>query len=808
MWDPAARGEWDGDERPPSGPYSLDTRVRRTAGGAVGFVSAPVQIFDRPPADRAPGQSCGRVVTVARLTAADLASRSRALESALAAAITHTGSTATADEHVLGAVCNILQMGVGVLWRREETSAYLSATAVWRSEPGFDAFIEDSRSRRCPIDEDLPGIVWGRREVVWFRDVRSDTRYSRRGLARPAALRSAVGIPLIAGERLVAVAELLGPLVADVDPELMLVMAALGGRLGQLLEATRADDAVAVSEARKAAVLEASPTAIVTADAEGRIIEVNQAATDLLGWPPDQIVGAVIADLIVPPELRDRCRDGLRRNVHTGESHIIGQRIEREALHKDGGRIPVEVTISRVDMPGPPTFTAFLRDLRTQRLAEAEHARLLESETTARVSAQAAWSKLRLVSDVSEMLASTFSYPDAFQRLAERAVVDIADLCLIDIVDPPGHISRVAARHRDPTLQPLADKLAAEFAPSDPSPHPAPHVIRTGIAQFSPIMSEQFLQETCRNDEHLELVRQLGFQSYITVPLTARTRVLGALTLTSADPARRYDREDVAVAEELARRAAVRIDNARLYQERDRVAHVLQQGLLPERLPTVPRLDLAARYFPAGEGLEAGGDFYDVFAAGPDRWGLVIGDVCGKGPEAAAGMGFARPALRALARAYSGPSRLLRALNEELLDQVPGFVTVAYVRAHLTGDSGVSLTACLGGHAPALVISPTGGIEQFGLIGTLLGVVPNVTLREQRTRLRPGDTLMLYTDGLADDPGSPAALTPEQLCDLLSRHATASVREVARRLELAVSSHRSSHTRGDDIAYVLARCIE
>jgi serine phosphatase RsbU (regulator of sigma subunit) len=367
----------------------------------------------------------------------------------------------------------------------------------------------------------------------------------------------------------------------------------------------------------------------------------------------------------------------------------------------------------------------------------------------------------------------------------------------------------VAARHRDPSLQPLADRLREEFAPNQQTSHPAPHVIESGITQFSPVMSEQFLRATCINEEHFRIVRRLGFQSYITVPLAARERVLGALTLVSTDPARRYDREDVAVAEELARRAAVRIDNARLYQERDRVAHVLQQGLLPRMLPEVPRLDLAARYFPAGEGLEAGGDFYDVFAAGDDRWALVIGDVCGKGPEAAAGMGLARPALRALARAYRSPSRLLRALNQELLDQISAhrFVTVAYVQAQPRKESGLTLTACLGGHAPAL-LAGSGRVRDVGLKGTLLGIVPRVSLSEQRTHMRQGELLLLYTDGLGDEVGSPAPFTHDDLRTLLLRMAGASAEQVAIEIEHQLRERRRGSRWADDVAYLVARCTE
>ncbi|HYX83396.1 MAG TPA: SpoIIE family protein phosphatase [Gaiellales bacterium] len=733
----------------------------------------------------------------------------KGLESAVALAIARSRGISDAGEHVLGALGGRLGLKAGVLWRFDERREHLVAVATWAAEPGLDPFMEESRRRRFAPDEGLPGMVWSRRRLLWLPDIWNGGRYPRAPAARRSGLRAAIGIPLLARGDLVGVAELLAGTAIESDPELTRVLEGLGGQIGQLLERVHVDEAIAASEARKAAILDAALDAVVTADAEGRILEANNAITTLLGWPVADLIGARIGEVIVPPELRDRHEAGLRRYVETGESQIIGRRIEVEALHRDGRRIPVELTVNRVDMPGPPILTAFLRDVSERRRIEAERAGFLESERTARASAEAAWQRLRLVSDVSELLAAVFNYPEAFERLADRVVASIANLCLIDTLDQHGRLVRVAARHRDRRRQPVADRLAREFPPDADGPHPAASVIRTATSSFSPVMSEEFLRATCRNEEHFEIVRQLGFESYITVPLVARARILGALTLVSTDPAHRYTEQDVAVAEEIARRAAVRIDNARLYAERDRVAHVLQQGLLPQRLPGVPRLDLAARYFPAGEGIEAGGDFYDVFAAGRDRWGLVIGDVCGKGPEAAAGMGLARPALRALARAYRRPARLLRALNEELLDQTSDgrFLTVAYVQARVDGESGVGLTTCLAGHPPGILVSAGGRVRAVGLPGTLLGVFTEVRLREQRVRMLPGDVLVLYTDGLADEPGSPAAASFEELEELIIRNRRATAERIARRIEeFVVAAQRRADKAHDDVAFLVVRC--
>ena len=323
-------------------------------------------------------------------------------------------------------------------------------------------------------------------------------------------------------------------------------------------------------------------------------------------------------------------------------------------------------------------------------------------------------------------------------------------------------------------------------------------------------MTEEFLRATCRDDEHYQVVRELGFQSYISVPLIARSRTLGALTLVSTDPSRRYSEQDLAVAEEIARRASVRIDNARLYEERNRVAHVLQQGLLPERLADVPRLELAARYFAAGEGIEAGGDFYDVFRVSDDRWALVIGDVSGKGPEAAAFMGLARPALRALARAHRRPARVLRTLNEELLDHgVEGrFLTVAYVQVRPGEGGGVDLNACLAGHPPGILVSAAGNVSEVGVPGTMLAAFEEVELTQDRRAMVPGDLLLLYTDGLADEQPSHAALGLDELRALLAGQTEDSAESIASRLQRMVERRdRERRVGRDDIAFLVVRCV-
>ena len=193
-------------------------------------------------------------------------------------------------------------------------------------------------------------------------------------------------------------------------------------------------------------------------------------------------------------------------------------------------------------------------------------------------------------------------------------------------------------------------------------------MIRTGKTRWSGVMSDDFLRATTRDDAHFALVRELEFRSYLSVPLVADTTTLGALTLVSGS--RPFRPEDVRFAERLAEQVAAVVDNARRYEATLRTSHVLQQSLLPQRLPDVPGLQIATRYLPATRGLDVGGDFYDLVTLPNGNVAFVVGDVEGHDRDAAALMGHLRSAARALAGQFDTPSQVIAALQQswQLLD--------------------------------------------------------------------------------------------------------------------------------------------
>ncbi len=218
---------------------------------------------------------------------------------------------------------------------------------------------------------------------------------------------------------------------------------------------------------------------------------------------------------------------------------------------------------------------------------------------------------------------------------------------------------------------------------------------------------------------------------------------------------------DHATGGELALRVGNAVENARLFRQREAIAHTLQQSLLPPELPKLPGLDVAALYRPAGEVNEVGGDFYDLFGTGRDEWFAVVGDVCGKGAEAAAVTALARYTIRAAVTRHRSPANVLRWLNAAMLrQQADRFVTLACVRIELADV--VTVTVACGGHPAPRVLRSTGLVEELGAIGTVVGLLEAVAAEDRTTRLAPGDALVLYTDGLTE-ARAPHVMTPAQL---------------------------------------------
>jgi len=243
-----------------------------------------------------------------------------------------------------------------------------------------------------------------------------------------------------------------------------------------------------------------------------------------------------------------------------------------------------------------------------------------------------------------------------------------------------------------------------------------------------------------------------------------------------------------------------------LLAERSRVAAALQASLLPGELPVIPAAEVASRYEPAGDGREIGGDFFDVFTLGDDAWGLVLGDVSGKGAEAAAVTALARYTLRTLARASHRPSRTLRQLNTRLsaATDVERHCTLVYAIAR-PHPAGLELTVSLAGHHPPLVLRADGTVEPVGELGTALGLIADPDLSDTRVLLCPGDLLCMFTDGLVEARDGSDLFGTDRVAALLAEEGQSSVDEIAAHLVAAARTFHGGRDLTDDLALLMLR---
>ena len=347
--------------------------------------------------------------------------------------------------------------------------------------------------------------------------------------------------------------------------------------------------------------------------------------------------------------------------------------------------------------------------------------------------------------------------------VARLAVPRIADWCAVDLADGD-EIERVAVAHVDPARVELRARQAYP-------PTRATRVSTACSAVAPPSCTANQTRCSARRRATRSTWRSCApsaLRSAMLLPMRLRDRVLGVISFVSSGSGRRFDEQDLLLAEDLALRAAAAVENARLYETASSIAATLQSSLLPPVLPEIPAIELAAAYRPAGAGLEVGGDFYDVFSTAEDQWYAVVGDVCGKGAEAAAVTALARYTIRAAAVRRRSPSAILRWLSDAMLQQAADddgrFCTIACAHVDVSRSPARVTVAC-GGHPLPLVVRADGATEHFGSPGTLLGLVESPDLQDRTAELRGGDTLVLYTDGLTE-AGAPARVwTPEELAD-------------------------------------------
>ncbi|MFJ3659753.1 PP2C family protein-serine/threonine phosphatase [Streptomyces sp. NPDC090119] len=365
--------------------------------------------------------------------------------------------------------------------------------------------------------------------------------------------------------------------------------------------------------------------------------------------------------------------------------------------------------------------------------------------------------RLTLLDQTAAVLASTLDAVEGMSRVCRVLVPALADWSVGDLMDEAGHLERVCVTHGEPGTPPAG--LIGALPGVGDSEDPWSRVLRGAGAL---LLSAERLEPDAETTDPLhalnsELFRRLGGGSGIVAPLRARRRVLGALTLVRGPEREPFGERDLALAEGLAHRAGLAVDNARLHTEVQTIAERLQRSLLPS-LPVVGGLRIAARYTPAASAAQVGGDWYDSFVLPQGDTTLIIGDVTGHDLQAAVTMSQIRNMLRGIAcDRQEPPGRILRRLDLAMAVLYP-HQTATCVYALLKGPENgrYQLDWASAGHLPPLLVTPAGDTTYLDAArGMVLGVDPEAQRVGASAVLPPGGTLLLYTDGLVERRGEP-----------------------------------------------------
>jgi PAS domain S-box-containing protein len=581
------------------------------------------------------------------------------------------------------------------------------------------------------------------------------------------------------------------------------------GVQNDITERRRIEEVLRESEERFRATFEHAAVGAAHVGIDGRWLRVNRRLSEIVGYEREELLERTFQDITHPDDLEV----DLEQMRLMLEGELQTYTMEKRYLRKGGPEVWVNLTVSLVrDASGEPAyFIAVVEDISERKKTEEERDLLLVREQLARAEAVAARRRLTLLAAAGPALAASLDYEQTLEDITRLIVPELADWCLLDIAEDDGSVNQLAAAHAEEEKEDLLRRLREHRRFGEGDPGSTAEVLRTGQSMLISDLPDATFYERELEGEHLEIVNRLEPRSLMCVPLLARGKTRGAITLVSSRLDRRYDREDLLLAEDLAYRCALAADNARLYRDRSEIARVLQRSLLPPHLPEIPGVEVGAEYLPVGEANDVGGDFYDLINTVEDGWLCAIGDVRGKGVEAASVTALARYTIRAVTLKDDRPSEVLAALNEAMLRQLPEdrFCTAACVRLEpQDGSVGVGVDVSRAGHPPPLLVRSGGTVEEVGCSGRVLGVFPDAELRDTSLRLMPGEALVLYTDGVTEARSPDGDFFGEgRLRHLLSSCAGCDAVTFARRIKGVALDFQEGYPR-DDLAVLVLRASE
>ncbi|WP_328929502.1 SpoIIE family protein phosphatase [Streptomyces sp. NBC_00190] len=492
-----------------------------------------------------------------------------------------------------------------------------------------------------------------------------------------------------------------------------------------------------------------SPVGIAILDTQLRFLQVNAALEAMNGLPESVHVGRRLAEIL--PEVNAlEMEEAMRQVMETGEPVLDRRRVGRTPTASDRDRV-WSCSYVRVEDPAgmPIGVIASLVDITEQQRDHEE--------------AEAGRRRLALLNEASMRVGSSLDLERTAQALADLAVPRLADTATVDILDAlargdepgTGLAGGVVLRRlgKAPLAGSRVTEVLARLGGKLVFPAAAPYT--QALAGRQPFLiarlDERAVAPAAPHSAKPAELLAMGVHSFLMAPLVARDSVLGVATFYRTRPSEPFGSEDVTLAAELAARAALSMDNARLYHREHETAVILQRSMLPQHISPPPGIEVSHRYLPASDVNEVGGDWYDVLPLTGGRAGLIIGDVMGHGIAAGAVMGRLSASVRALARLDLSPVRLLHQLEAALCDLAePMLATLLYVVCDpATGHC----TVTRAGHPPPVLALPDGTVR---LVDTPPGVplgVGGVPFTPTEFDVPAGGVLVLYTDGLIEARG-------------------------------------------------------
>ncbi|MEA2482353.1 MAG: hypothetical protein QOC55_300, partial [Thermoleophilaceae bacterium] len=513
-------------------------------------------------------------------------------------------------------------------------------------EPELEDFLMEMRRRyRTQADQSQGtqvALQENRSVLVRQAEPIAEVAADERELFNRLAIQSYMIVPLVArGRTLGAVTLISRRADRRYEPADLDFAEHLARRFALAVDNARLYDQAERSLALLDTLFATAPVGLAFFDSDLRFVRVNAALAEINGLPVEEHLGRTLQEVL--PGAASQVVGQIRAVQQTGEPardlevQVATQRAATRPRLLNASYYPVRSPDGDVIGVG-----AVVTDITERQRAQIELSQALEREREARAAAEAAERSARFLAEAGALLDASLDHDTTLQNVARFVVPQMADWCAIDVIEQGGGFRSVAVAHSDPAKVQWAQQISERY-PSDPNAATGvPRVLRTGESELYTEIPWDLVEQAAVDEGHLELIRQLQLHSLMIVPLVARGRTLGAITFVGAESGRTYEQSDLALAEELARRAAMAVDNARLYTELSSIADTLQAELLPTEIPDIPGIDVAVRYRAAGELNRVGGDFYDVFGRGPNQWAVVIGDVSGKGAPAAAVTALAR----------------------------------------------------------------------------------------------------------------------------------------------------------------------